>query len=174
MMDVMQPGESIVRSNLIATAVFLTVAIAASIIDGLRSLAIVVFLVLFASGVACFLTSYARAVERSRVDEIGTANLYLLTGSTATGPVKRAMLSALSVQIVASLAVTISGLRGLGESDANPLAFAVLVPMLGIGMNGLWASRHGRFGPRILSEQPTRRPSEPAPETEQEQNPHHD
>jgi hypothetical protein len=78
------------------------------------------------------------------------------------------------VQSAVSLVVTILGLRGLGSNDANPMAFAVLVPMFGLGLNGLWASRHGAFGPRILTSQPTRRrPSEPSPETEQEQNPQH-
>ena len=29
------------------------------------------------------------------------------------------------------------------------LAFGILVPMMGLGMNGLWASVHGKFSPRI-------------------------
>jgi hypothetical protein len=28
-----------------------------------------------------------------------------------------------------------------------------MVPMLGLGLNGLWVSRHGTFGPRRLREQ---------------------
>ena len=35
------------------------------------------------------------------------------------------------------------GVVGLDKGQLNALAFGVLVPMFGIGMNGLWASRHG-------------------------------
>jgi hypothetical protein len=170
----MQPGQRFVHANLAGTGVFVVVALVASGVNKLRGPAVVVFLVLFAAGVFCFLGSYATALERSRTDEIGTANLYLLTGKTAPQAVKRQMLGAFAVQSAVSLVVTILGLRGLGSNDANPMAFAVLVPMFGLGLNGLWASRHGAFGPRILTSQPTRRrPSEPSPETEQEQNPQH-
>ena len=33
--------------------------------------------------------------------------------------------------------------------DLNALAFGVLVPMFGVGMNGVWAARHGAYGPRV-------------------------
>jgi hypothetical protein len=39
-------------------------------------------------------------------------------------------------------------MSGLQESQLNPLAFGVLVPMFGIGMNGAWAARYGSYGPR--------------------------
>ena len=170
----MEPGQRIVHANVFGTGVFAVVAVIASLIDGIRTAAVVLFLALFAAGVFCFLASYAAALERSRTDEIGTANLYLLTGSTASRPIKRQMLLALAVQTVVALVVTIVGLQSIGANDPNPLAFAVLVPMFGLGANGLWASRHGAFGPRILTTQPTRRrPSVPTPESEQEQNPNH-
>ena len=52
----------------------------------------------------------------------------------------------------------IVGATGLSGSQVNALAFGILVPMFGIGMNGLWAVRHGTFGPRIdKSVQPTNR-----------------
>jgi hypothetical protein len=50
---------------------------------------------------------------------------------------------------------------GLGTALARPstdgkagsvLAFGVLVPMLGLGLNGLWVSRYGTFGPRRLKD----------------------
>ena len=37
-------------------------------------------MVLFAIGVATTLWAYTRALERSRIEEVGVANLYLLTG----------------------------------------------------------------------------------------------
>ena len=45
------------------------------------------------------------------------------------------------------------GVVGLDEGRLNALAFGVLVPMFGIGANGLWAARHGRYGPRIAPEE---------------------
>jgi hypothetical protein len=32
------------------------------------------------------------------------------------------------------------------------LAFGVLVPLLGLGLNGLWASKYGSFGKRIIGQ----------------------
>jgi hypothetical protein len=37
------------------------------------------------------------------------------------------------------------------------LAFGVLVPMFGIGANGLWAARHGHYGQRSATR--TERPN---------------
>ena len=45
----------------------------------------VVSMVLFAVGAATFLWAYASALERIRTDEIGVANLYLLTGHHRAG-----------------------------------------------------------------------------------------
>jgi hypothetical protein len=36
--------------------------------------------------------------------------------------------------------------------SGSTLAFGVLVPLLGLGLNGLWASKYGTFGKRILPE----------------------
>ena len=96
------------------------------------------------------------ALERSRSEEVGVANLYLLTGATAHAPVKLAMLLALAVQVLAALVGATVGVVGLQEGELNALAFGVLVPMFGIGMNGAWAARYGSFGPRV---NPTAKPS---------------
>lgn len=108
-----------------------------------------VSMVLFTIGAVTALWAYISALERSRVDEIGVANLYLLTGRTAPPPVKRLMTSLLAAQVVIALGGAIFGAMGLEGSEVNALAFGVLVPMFGIGMNGIWAVRHGTFGPRI-------------------------
>lgn len=109
----------------------------------------VVSIALFAVGVASSLWAYAAALDRSRVEEVGVANLYLLTGFTAAAPVKRAMVGALVVQVLASFGGATVGVIGLENSDLNALAFGVLVPMFGIGMNGAWAARYGSYGPRL-------------------------
>ena len=117
----------------------------------------VVSLVLFAIGVATALWAYAAALERSRTEEVGVANLYLLTGSTAPPEVKRRMSIALAVQVVVALAGAIVGVVGLSKNDLNALAFGTLVPMFGIGTNGAWAARYGSYGPRAKTTKPGRR-----------------
>ena len=108
-----------------------------------------VSMALFAIGVATTLWAYTRALDRSRVEEVGVANLFLLTGKTAPQQVGRVMTAALVVQIAAAIAGAWIGVVGLDEGELNALAFGVLVPMFGIGMNGVWAARHGSYGPRV-------------------------
>jgi len=93
-------------------------------------------------------------LERSRTEEVGVANLFLLTGDTAPKDVKRAMTLALVVQVVAAFVGAIIGVTGLEEGDLNALAFGVLVPIFGIGMNGVWAARYGSYGPRVTAAPP--------------------
>ena len=146
--------SSIVRSNLIGTAVFLvTLGIAVPFRDErfAQVLIGVVSGVLFAIGIATSLWAYTSALERSRTEEVGVANLFLLTGATAPKDVKRTMTVALVVQVVAAFIGAIIGVTGLEEGDLNALAFGVLVPMFGIGMNGTWAARYGSYGPRVAA-----------------------
>lgn len=142
----------LVRANLVGTAVFL-VALAVAIPFRTHRPAQVliagVSLLLFAIGIATSLLAYTSALERSRSEEVGVANLFLLTGHTAPKPVKVTMLLALAVQIVAALVGATIGVVGLQESQLNALAFGVLVPMFGIGINGAWAARYGSYGPRV-------------------------
>ena len=140
------------RSDLLGTGVFVVALAIAVPLRTERWAQVVIAVVsvsLFAIGVGASLWAYAAALERSRVQEVGVANLYLLTGATAPQPVKRALLSALVVQVVASFVAATIGVIGLDESQLNALAFAVLVPMFGIGMNGAWAARYGSYGPRV-------------------------
>ena len=149
----------LVRGNLIGTAVFLVaLAVAVSLRTHRPAQVLIagVSLVLFAIGIATSLWAYTTALERSRSEEVGVANLFLLTGPTAPNDVKRAMLAALAVQVLAALAGATVGVVGLKESQLNALAFGVLVPMFGIGMNGAWAARYGSYGPRV---NPTAKPS---------------
>jgi len=108
----------------------------------------VLSMVLFAVGIATCLWAYTSALERSRTEEVGVANLFLLTGATAPRRVRRTMSLCLVVQVVAAVGGATVGVVGLEQDQLNALAFGVLVPMFGIGMNGLWAARSGAFGPR--------------------------
>ena len=142
----------LVRANLVGTAVFLVALAVAIPLRTHRPAQVLiagVSLLLFAIGIATSLLAYMSALERSRSQEVGVANLFLLTGSTAPKPVKVAMSVALAVQIVAALVGATIGVVGLQESQLNALAFGVLVPMFGIGINGAWAARYGSYGPRV-------------------------
>lgn len=108
----------------------------------------VVSVALFAVGVATSLWAYTRALDRSRTEEVGVANLYLLTGHTAPRSVKRMMSALLGVQVVVGVAAASVGASGLEQGSLNALAFGVLVPMFGIGLNGAWAAKYGAYGPR--------------------------
>ena len=149
----------LVRTNLAGTALFL-VALALAIPfrthRPAQVLIVAVSLVLFAAGIATSLWAYSTALERSRSEEVGVANLFLLSGETAPRPVKRAMSAAIGVQILAALVGASVGVAGLQQNQLNALAFGVLVPMFGIGMNGAWAARYGSYGPRV---NPTSKPS---------------
>lgn len=145
-------GAAWVRADVWATIVFVVVIAVAVPLRDERPMQIAVgavSMVLFAVGAFTALWAYVSALERSRTDEVGVANLYLLTGRTADPRTKRAMSAALAAQVVVAFAGAIIGATGLRGSQVNALAFGILVPMFGIGMNGRWAVRYGRFGPRL-------------------------
>lgn len=157
------PGRAIVRLNVIGTALFVvSSAVAAIVFEGwIKVQGVVVALGLFAIGVAVFLWGYWAAVQRSRRDEMAVAELYLLMGDAIPRRVKRVMNGCLITQTVVSLATalarpstpageSIDGVTG-GSTAGSTLAFGVLVPVLGLGLNGLWAAVHGRFPPRRAS-----------------------
>jgi hypothetical protein len=66
--------------------------------------------------------------------------LFLLPAPRCLGPVKAKLGGLLAVQVVVALATAI--IRSF-----SPLAFGVLVPVFGVGLNGLWAARYGAFPP---------------------------
>jgi hypothetical protein len=149
-------GAGIVRYDIVGAAIFVVAMAVAVPLRNARSgqvLIAAVSMLLFAAGAATSLWAYAAALERSRTDNVGVANLFLLSGETAPLPVRRTMWLCLGVQIAVALAGAIIGVVGLDEGRLNALAFGVLVPMFGIGANGLWAARHGRYGPRIAPEE---------------------
>ncbi len=137
------------RLNAGLTAVFVVVTVLATVVfdDLWRTTVVVVDLALFAVGVVGFILGYFGAVGRSRSEEISVAGAFLLTGEVAPKGIRLVMWSCLGVQVVVGLVGAI--LRS--STDGQPgsvLAFGVLVPMLGLGLNGWWASRNGTFPPR--------------------------
>jgi hypothetical protein len=108
--------------------------------DGAGVVAAAWSVLVFVAGCVAFLWAYGVAVQRSRIDEIGIGGLYFLTGS-APDPVRRWFLGLLAAQIVLSVAAAAS-------RPFTSLAFGVLAPMFGLGVQGLWAARHGEFDSR--------------------------
>lgn len=138
--------NGVVKFNIGATALFvLATTIAAwRFTAGWRSIIVVVDMSLFAIGVGAFLLGFFGAVQRSRTEEISVATLFFLTGGVAERRVMWWMNGCLAVQVVVGIAA--AGVRG--STDGRPgstLAFGVLVGMLGLGLNGWWAAREGRF-----------------------------
>ncbi len=150
-----QPGTPIIVGTWVSTAIFVVSSGLAVGVEGLRIAGAVVSLVLFAAGIVAFLIAFAIAVGRSRIDAIGIGGLFFLAGSSPK-PVQRSMMAALALQTVVAF----------GAAFARPftaLAFGILVPMLGIGLAGLWGARYGRFDPRraAAADEPSGSDAEP-------------
>ena len=131
-------GDGIIRASWASTAVFGAVAVLAAA-TGNRALEITsaaVSLVLFAAGCVVFLVAYARAIGRSRTEEVAVAGVYLMMGNSAPRPVRGHLLGSLAAQTV--IALVTAAIRW-------PLAFGILVPTLGLACAGLWTATHGTF-----------------------------
>jgi ABC-type enterobactin transport system permease subunit len=139
----------LLRVNLGLTVLFLITTIVAAVVftPATRAAGVAVDLVLFGVGVAAFIWGYFSAVQRSRVDEISVASLYFLSGQVANKQVQKTMNGCLIAQLVIGLAGAIARSSTDGKAGST-LAFGVLVPLLGLGLNGLWASQFGTFTPR--------------------------
>ena len=135
-------GAAVVRASWVGTAVFVVTAVAAAISPStFDDVALVVAVALFAAGCAVFLWAFFLAAGRSRTEQLQLAQVWFLAGPPTPAPVRRSLLGALAVQVVA----------GLATAAARPytsLAAGVLVPVWGLGLCGLWAARHGAFPPR--------------------------
>ena len=147
-----------VRLNQMGTGVFIAVTLFGAITfsDASKAIVVAVDLGLAAIGVFAFLLGYWTAVQRSRTRQMSVAELYFLMGSAIPSGVKRPMNILLLVQTTVALVTAMSRLTtpvaGGGATNGSTLAFGVLVPVLGLGLNGLWAATHGAFPPRALKE----------------------
>jgi hypothetical protein len=137
--DAIEGGRIVSASN-IGTIVFLVATVIGTIDLDAVVVLVVVSLVLFAIGTAAFLVAYVKAIGRSRYEAIGMGGLFFLSGS-APRRVQVWLLGALALQVVVSLAAA-------SVRIYTPVAFALLVPMYGLGLAGLWGATHGTFPPR--------------------------
>ncbi|MDQ4068584.1 MAG: hypothetical protein M3203_03785, partial [Actinomycetota bacterium] len=118
-----------------------------------EEVALAVAIALFVGGCAVFLWAFFVAAGRSRTERLELAQVWFLTGPPTPPAVRRSLLAALAVQVVA----------GLATAAARPytsLAAGVLIPMWGLGLCGLWAARHGTF-PGIRSTDADQRDQDP-------------
>lgn len=146
-------GAVIVRANVAGTAVFgVTAAYAAiAFTTAAQWVGAITAIALFGVGVFAFLWSYYNAVQRSREVEIAVSQLFLLLGPPTPVDVRRTMLGALACQVLIAVVTTLSRPDGPDGDPGSSLAVGFLVPMFGLGLNGLWAAYHGRFLPRATA-----------------------
>ena len=132
--------DSIVRASWWGTAVFGATAVAgAAAPHPLAPVALVIAAAMFVVGCVLLLRSLVLAAARSRTDEIAVSNLYLLSGAPAA--VRARLFGSLAVEVIVAF----------GTAAARPYtiaATAILAPLYGLGLCGLWAARYGTFPPR--------------------------
>lgn len=130
-------GRRIVQAAWASDAVFVATAVPFAMgVVALERVSVAVDLTLFLLSLPVWIYAFLSAVGRTaRGDDIAVASLFFLHGS-APAVVRRHLLGALGV----CLAIT------AGTAKANP--FGVLVPMLSLGLAGLWGARHGTYPAR--------------------------
>jgi hypothetical protein len=136
-------GSGIIAVGWVANVLFGVTAVpAAAGVGAFEGVAVVVALVLFFVAIAAFGYAFVLAAARSAGgDEIAVANLFFLQGS-APRDVQTQFLAMFVVCLVIAAATVVWA------------PFGFLVPMLPVGLIGVWAARHGTFPPRLP---PTRR-----------------
>lgn len=135
------PGNDLYRFDLYATVVFTVAAVVATIFPGpLRIPFAVLSCVLFAIGTVAFLWAYGKAIERSREQDVSVAMIY---GMSRVAPREVRLKFHLLTFAQSAVAIATAAIRPFTAQ-----AFGILVPMLGIGLAGLWAARHGTFAER--------------------------
>ncbi len=146
----MEHRDTLIRVDLALTVVFAVTAWYAAIVFSTPAqwVGATTAMVLFALGVFAFLWSYWGAVQRSRTHEISVTQLYLLMGDAIPAPVRRTMNVALLLQFAVAMTTTLMRPNGPDGNPGSSLAVGFLVPMLGFGLNGLWAVNHGEFAVR--------------------------
>lgn len=148
--DERRAGDVIVVADVIGTVAFTTTAVYAAVVFSTAAqwVGAITAMALFAVGVFAFLWSFWNAVQRSRTEEIGVMQMYLLLGDPTPPRVRRIMLVMLAVQIVVAFVTAFARSEAEDGSPGTSLAVGVLVPMLGLGLNGIWCAFHGVFPPR--------------------------
>jgi hypothetical protein len=132
-----EEGGAIVVAAWLADGLFAVTAVPAALgVSAMDVPALAVSVTLFVVSLGVWAYAFGLGVVRSaRGDDVAVANLFLLQDSAPPG-VRRHLFGALAASIVIALA---TGFRA-------PAGF--MVPMLPLGLAGMWAARHGTFPPR--------------------------
>ncbi len=142
-------GRLIIQVNIVLTCVFLSASFIAAIVfrEPFKTIAVAIDLLCFSLGVVVFLWGYICAVQRSRKVTISVVALYFLVDGVCPKRVALVMNSLLGVQLVGGITTALMRSSTDGQRGST-LAFGILVPMLGLGLNGLWAAHYGNFSSR--------------------------
>jgi hypothetical protein len=135
-------GQRLVDANRWFTWAFVVWSAAALAVRPLRIVLAGFDVASLVAGCVFYLLAYATAVSRSRSDAIGLGALFFLADQAAPAPVRRSFWLWTSVQLVV-------GVAAAAARPFTPLAFGVLVPIVGLGLMGLWGARHGSFPSRF-------------------------
>jgi len=148
--DSERAGDVIVLADVVGTLAFTVTATTAAIVFSTASqwVGAITAMALFAIGVFVFLWSFWNAVQRSRTEQIGVMQMYFLLGDPTPARVRRIMLAMLAIQISVALVTALARSESNDGSPGTSLAVGILVPMFGLGLNGLWCAFHGIFPPR--------------------------
>jgi hypothetical protein len=138
-------GDRILVASWASVGLFVLASVpAAAGASALDGVAVGVPFALFILGTVIMVWSFLLGLARTtRGDNVVVSNLYLLAGS-APRRVQRHLFGALTASIVAAAAL----------AAFNPAV--VLVPILPLGLNGLWTARYGTFPPRPARNEPGR------------------
>ena len=132
-------GERILRFDVYATVAFAVVSLLEAILpEPVVVLSLPLDLGLFVVGCGAFLWAYAVAVSRSRYEVLTMGGVFFPGTDVAPARAVRVLRLCLLAQVV--VAVVAAAVRPF-----TPAAFAVLVPMLGLGLMALYGARYGRF-----------------------------
>ena len=148
--DEKRAGDAIVLVDVLGTVAFTVTAIYAAVVFSATAqwVGAITAMALFAVGVFVFLWSFWNAVQRSREEQIGVLQMYLLLGEPTPRRVRWIMLAMLAVQVTVAFATALGRSEAEDGSPGTSLAVGILVPMFGMGLNGLWCAFHGVFPPR--------------------------
>ncbi|HZP30057.1 MAG TPA: hypothetical protein VFC99_13965 [Acidimicrobiia bacterium] len=132
-----EPGRAIVLASWASNVIFAVTAVpVAAGVDALDGVAVGVALTLFLVALGVWSYAFVIAVGRSaRGDDVVVGSLFLMQGP-APARVRWHLFGSFAV----CLAIT------AGTAVGDP--FGVLVPMLPLGLVGLWGARHGVFPAR--------------------------
>lgn len=131
------PGRGIVLASWGGDAAFAVTAIPAALgVAALDGVAVGTAAALFVCSIVVWLWALGVAAIRSaQGDDVQVGSMFLFQG-----PAPRRVRAHLFGALAVALAVTVA------TAAANP--FGVLVPMLPLGLVGLWGARHGRYPQR--------------------------